>query len=1420
MLKDHEGFMWFGTWDGINRFDGHNFTVYKSRPGDTSSLKNNRIDDIVEDKAGYLWLKAYDNRIYRFDKKTEQFLSVGEMPPSAKIDNPVYNKIVLTRAGQIWLLTKAQGAFFIPKPDVPHPQCIRFAAGLDQKLRLPSNTINFFYEDLRSDIWVGTPNGISCLKKDVSGNNYSNTVLDPAFTQGANFTCFADAPDKFWLGTTTGNLVYLERKSNKIFEKKISAYALNGLCAAKKTDKLFASTSGGQLITVDEANFDISVSNIRGVGELFSIYEDSSGLLWVEPKNSGVIKFDPKNRTFKAYNQKRDGYYDHGLHFFRVFEDRDKRVWVSMESGGFGYYDQASDAINYFYDEPGAEGSRFSNIIICLYLDNTGILWLNGDDKGLNKVVFEHTDFNQKLLVEHTVSRTDNEIRGICYDSKKRLWLASKSGKLYVTKDERTVAISFLNQAPEGFGVIYAIIRDKKGNMWLGTKGNGLFKAEPVNEAETVFKLSHYLSDKNDPNSISSNIVYSLYEDRKDRIWVGTYEEGVNLVKDQGDKTQFISIKNAFKNYPKTGFFKVRHLQEDAVGKLWIATTDGLLLLDPDNNTPDNYRFATYSKISGNRESLSKNDVQYIYRDSKNRMWLSTSGGGLNLAIGNDPFKALKFKVYTTEDGLPSDYIVSAVEDNNGSLWLASENGLSQFDPKRNTFRNYDSYDGLAKSGFSEGSNVKLPNGGLVFGCISGYLSFNPATITDHKIDAAMALTNLQVNNKDVPIGNTILKLNINDTHGLKLQYDENILGIDYSVLDFRSGNKQFYQYRLIGFDNIWHDNKGQRRATYTNLPPGDYSFEVRCSNTNLYSNMPFKSLKITILPPPWRTWWAYLLYLFFSIALIETARRIALTMLRLRNRISVEKKLADLKLSFFTNVSHELRTPLTLILNPIEEISKRENLSEQGNAHISVVRKNAKRMVRFINQLLDLRKVQSGKAILKVSQVEIVSFVTKISEYFADVANEKAIKLNIEASNKEMFVFIDAEKIDIVIYNLLANAFKFTPYGKSISVLIRLSVNQNKVIIEIADQGQGVNESKLNDIFELYYEGDHGDGKNLKGTGIGLALSKELVELHHGKISARNNADKGLSVTIELELGKEHLIQDEVVFIDLPEVPHEFEEAMDDMLHQSIGHPVFRHNNTVPLVLLVEDNHELRMFLNTQLSEFYRVELAENGEEGLMKASKLLPDLVLSDVMMPKMDGIQMLDKLKNNIQTSHIPVVLLSAKFSVESQIEGLNYGADYYITKPFHNDFLFASIENLIRQRKKIFESFLDGKRSIELNPGEIVITSHDELFLKKIIRIVEDRMSDPDFNIDAVAESLNMGRSTFYKKFKSLTNQAPVEFVREMRLKRAKQLLDAGENNVAEVAYTVGFNHAKYFSTCFKDQYQLSPSEYLKARVSKV
>jgi signal transduction histidine kinase/ligand-binding sensor domain-containing protein/CheY-like chemotaxis protein/AraC-like DNA-binding protein len=1410
MFKDSEGFMWFSTWDGINRFDGHTFLSFKSSPGDRSPLKNDRIDKITEDRSGHLWLKCYDGQIYRFDKSTHQFESLASI---FKIkEQVVFDDIIACEGNSLWLSTLTSGLIYVPDTMVGASGYYSYREKNSGGFRLPSNKLNFFHKDSKGTIWLGTPKGLVYLDKDKNGVFQSR--ISSGKYSSLDYTAVAEGDGKLYFATTQGQLVIFDNNGRTFSALALSAGSLNAVQLEKDNSLLYAVTSIGEVIRVNTTNFNISSSVFIKGEPLQAIFEDSEKNLWIEPDKVGVIRFNTATNTFKRFSQLTDAKYVHGINHFKVFEDNKGIVWVALKDGGFGYYDKGADNLAYFFNDPSLPNRILSNIVHCINYDADGIVWLSTDLGGIEKVIFQPNNFNRQLLIDPGAFKSDNDVRGLLCDRKNRLWIGAKSGRLYVYDNGRPVAVNFTNPPQNGFGLVYTIMQDHTGAIWLGTKSNGVYRAEPVNSSETQYKLSHYESVPENPQTLSSNQVYALLEDVKGRVWIGTYDGGLNLATPFNGGFKFSRL-------PELGVDKlnatkkIRCLRTGKDGNLWIGTTTGLAVLDI--NHPG-YKFRTFRKEPGNINSLGNNDVQFIYRDSKAQMWLATSGGGLNLAKGN-PFSAdFKFKVFTKMDGLPNDYLLSCIEDLDHNLWVATQSGLSRFNPVTGRFQNYNSYDGVPKVAFSEESCQQMKDGTLVFGTIRGYLWFKPETIKDNPIYARFAFTDFQVNNEHVNSASaeSILKGNINRVEGIELNYRQNIFSIDYAVLDFRGNDKQTYFYRLKNFDNNWQNNQNQRRVTFTNLPPGKYQLEVKSVNQDLYSNIPVKTLSITILPPPWRTWWAYLLYLLMAAAIVEIIRRSALTMLRLRQRIAIEHQLTELKVKFFTNISHELRTPLTLILNPLEEIAKREQLSHQGNQYLQVVRRNASRMTRFINQLLDLRKVQSGKAKLNLSIIDVVAFVKDTGEYFNELSREKNIALNIVSDAAVIYAWLDADKIETVIYNLVSNAYKFTPEGKAITVHITMDEENKQLRIDVSDEGKGVHEDELKDIFELYYEGKPDKSDHAKGTGIGLALSKELIELHQGIISAYNNTNGGLTVSITLPLTKPEpgtMNPDERD--DLLLLTGDSETAIRAEIEEVPG--VYMSHS--PLVLLVEDNLDMRMFLHIQLKEFYRVEVAENGQEGLEKARLMSPDIVISDIMMPVMDGIQMLNKLKEDPTTSHIPVVLLSAKSAVESQIEGIQYGADYYITKPFNNDFLLATIANILNNRRKIAESLMTGKKGIELNPGEIVITSKDETFLNRILEIVENKMADPDFNIDTVAEMINMGRTAFFRKFKGLTQMAPVEFVRDMRLKRAAQYFDGGNDNIAEVGYIVGFNSSKYFSTCFRAKYHLSPSDYLKAKQSK-
>jgi signal transduction histidine kinase/ligand-binding sensor domain-containing protein/CheY-like chemotaxis protein/AraC-like DNA-binding protein len=1421
MLKDREGFMWFGTWDGINRFDGHTFVSYKSSPGDLSQLGSGRVDHIVEDQSNHLWIEAYDRQIYRFDKKNGQFMSLSTIINPKGKQKITFRKILSAGNGWVWLQSANDGLFCVPQTDELSQQRVsRYQKGLAPEYQLPSNVINFFHADGEKRIWVGTSEGLACFALSASGIYVNSKTISLQIAAGKDFTAVDEDAGHLYFGAADGNLFIYDKKTNSFFVRKIADGPLNGLLRSKKNDCIYATGNAGKVISYQLKDGKIKSFTYGPKESLTTLYEDKKGCLWIAPEKEGVVRFDPAAMSFNYYFRESTDRLQQVRNHVTVIEDNNGVTWVHMRGGGFGYYNDANRSFNYVLLTPDAGPASLPATNYEVNYDTAGVFWLTTNERQLIKVLLQSNVFEQQLLVEQPVSKYDNEIRGMYYDNKNRLWLGTKGGKVYVYQDGKLITGIFDNEPAAALGPVYSILHDSRGNMWLGTKGNGLYKAVPLNKEETRYHLIHFLPDKSNSNSLPCNEIYALLEDKPGRIWMGSFDKGLFLIQEDGDAIQFLQTGNAFKNYPKEVTLKIRHMALDAAGNMWIGTTNGLLLLDAgDGHSPVN-RCAVYRKIPGNRQSLGYSDIQFIYRDSKNRMWLATSGGGFCRADGNQPFTSLTFRNYTTKDGMPNDYVLGCAEDQQGNLWIATENGLCRFDPENESFRNYDSYFGLPRVSFSEAAVCRsVHTGRLFYGSNRGYITFEPDRIKNNnsRIAANIVFTGLRINNENVQPGlNELLKQDINYAADITLRHNQSIISIDYAILDNRAGKRHALVYRLLGFDNVWHDDGRQRRATYTNLPPGQYVFEVKSAATDQYSNMPYRRLAITILPPPWKTWWAYLLYVLFLALLLFFIRRTALAMIRLRNKIAVEQKLAALKVNFFTNVSHELRTPLTLIVNPIEQLAKKEKLSLEGIAYVEIARKNAARMIRFINQLLDLRKIENNKATLHVSRVEIVSFVNKIGDHFRAELERRSIRLKIIAEQEQLIAWADAEKLDVVIYNLLANAVKFTPEGKVITIIISSLAAEQCFTIEVRDQGPGVQKEKLQEIFELFYEGDQQAFSAQKGSGIGLALSKELVQLHQGSICAENNAGGGLAVTVKLKLGNDHFKQEEISLTDIQHVSSGYEQAS---VPQSLPIPVANAapaNTGAPLLLLVEDNDDLRAFLENQLSERYRVEVAKDGSAGLQKALQLIPDLIVSDIMMPVMDGIQMLDKIKNNIDTSHIPVVLLSARHSIESQIEGLRYGADYYITKPFNNEFLIAAIDNLLQQRKKLFDTLVNNKTAIELSPAPVVLTSADENFLKEVISIVEEKMTDPGFNLETVAESMKMSRSTFYKKFKSLAGIVPVEFVRDMRLQRARQYLDAGHTNISDVAYLSGFSSPKYFSTCFREKYQVSPSDYIKAK----
>jgi signal transduction histidine kinase/ligand-binding sensor domain-containing protein/DNA-binding NarL/FixJ family response regulator len=1436
MLEDHLGFVWFGTWDGLNRFDGYKFTNYKSRPGDSNSLSNNRIDVIREDKHGFLWVKTYDNRVHRFDPRTETFQGVNVNMSATDNANIQFTDIYKTSGGQIWLVGKGKGCYKI----YTHPkdlsfQVITYSSDKSGDNHIPDNEIASIFEDSHQNVWISTYKGLKVVST-------GREIVLPAFLQNTRdyfIESICEYSGSIWFGASNGRLFSYNLSTGKFlytdFSVSSSITALHGYSISS----LLIGTKNSGLFLYDFQNSNIE--NFRtekfpelGSNYLQSFYVDKYKIVWVETNRAGIVRFIPERKSFKHFLLKTDPvsplvYYGNNP---SIFEDTNDILWINLKGGGFCYYNREADRVEYFFNEPGSSTRRFSDLVTYAMSDSYGNLWLSTHTRGIEKASFIRKKFKHFRPSGNLESLSANEVRAIFEDKNRFLWVATKEGKLYCYDANRNLKKVFSQEThtPGNIsfkGMVYCIIQDKEGALWMGTKGDGIIRVTQEGTGDKIiFRTEYFRNNPQNNNSLSNDWVYTIHQDSKGRIWAGTYGGGLNLILKEGNTFRFINVNNSFFKYPALVCDKVRHLSEDASGRIWVATTNGLIVFNP-NNSLDSLQFNLYQKEAGNYNCLANNDVHYIHRDKKNTMWVSTFGGGLGKIIqepdGNNP---PKIKNYTTVNGLPIDIVLSIIDDDNGNLWLSTENGLSKFNPNSELFTNYSELDGIGEKFFSEAACSKSHTGELFFGALNGFYSFFPENIQKENLSPNVVLVNLQLFNKDLKIGDkdSPLKQSITFTNTINLTYKQSVFSIEYAGLDFQNPEKLQYAFILEGFEKDWNYVRLQRKATYTNLPPGKYIFKVKCTTTGKFDDKVGRQLEIIILPPWWKTVWAYIGYVLLLAIISVLTRKIILEILRLRNMVIIEQKITEIKLRFFTNISHELRTPLTLIIGPTEELLKTEQLNKKAKEYLEIIDKNARRMLRHINNLLDFRKIQTGKMRLKIAEIEIISFVKDIFMGFNELAKVRNIDFVLSSNIQKLKIWIDHEKIDTVIFNLLSNAFKFTPEGKKIEVSINKIDKDGILEIVVSDHGVGIAKEDIPLLFERFAISHKSNSLNTKGTGIGLSLVKEIVELHHGTVHVESSPGLGSKFRICLKLGKEHF-NSNIDFENLGEEKpiHNFEpEDINTLNDTKIIQPISDFGNladNASTILIVEDNEDLRKFLQSKLSERYHILEALDGLDGWNKALLRAPDLIISDIMMPKMDGIELLDKLRSDFKTSHIPIILLTAKSAVENIIDGLKYGADAYITKPFNIDLLAARIQNLLDQRKRLVDKYQNHLKVMELAPDEVIVTAKDEQFLKDVIKIIEENISDPDFNIEKITQFVGLGRTTFFKKLKSLTGLAPVEFMKDMKLKRGYQLLQTGEFTISEIAYQLGFSDAGYFSKCFKEKYNTKPTDIIKATKKK-
>lgn len=1429
--QDKLGFLWIGTWDGLNKYDGYKFKVYKLTENPTSSASTNRIISIREDRQGKLWLQTYDGRIHRFDPSTEKYISFPVENDGSVITS--FTNFYESENGIICLSSDKSGAYFISGEDPEGEIKIDHLYNIsEQETTLSSNYVSFITRDENKNFWIGTNNGLNKIHEEDLFNDEKEIRKyffhdPPANTGKTAFKNFALSGSKLWFGTTDKGLVCYD-PAHEVF-LNLNEYPeyqeFNNLeITTLETDaaNLWAGTAVGKIVRYNTAGDEFRIYPLDDprTGEFIkTIYTDKFGQVWILTNKFGITRLDPHSGNSYHYvltppelqtltDDERTV----------IYEDSNNQLWLGGQNMGILHYDHEYDRFSVYSNNPQDPSSLQSSIVECIYEDREGNLWIgtNWFGKGLNRMITIDPGFQYIQPVLFPDNKMQNVIRSIFVDSKGFTWAGTKSGQIYIYDEElKLVHIIKKNREKNYSGYnVYAIYEDTDGFIWLCTKGAGIFKANqslrsvfPHYERLTfsVIQMGH-----SGINALNNNNVYDLVKDELGRIWVATYGGGLNMIETNEDGTY------AFHHYTVENSNltsdKLRDLYIDSRGRLWLATTFGVNYIDiyRDKDKPLEINHILADPLNTN--SLSYNDINMIIEDKRGNIWLASAGGGVNQIINpaSDDFIIYQLSV---KDGLKDNFILSLVEDMYEYIWIGTENGLSRYNPLNEHIENFDKKNGLPEIFCSERTCTLSPDGKVLFGTINGFYSISPEKIKLQSYTPTICLTSFQLYNKEVLPGqkNSPLEKSISFTREITLASNQSNFAIEFSMLSFKSPESNQYSYILEGFEKDWNYIGTEHKATYTNLPPGEYIFRVKGLNSNLSRYDSETYLSIIVMPPFWKTTKAYLLYLIVISGLLFLSYRIAVRMTRLKNNLKVEHRVAESKLRFFTNISHEFRTPLTLILGPVEKLITRLDIPFEIRQQLSVVHRNSKRLLRMVNQLLDFRKVETSQVKLRIQEIEVIPFLHQIHESFEDLAKQKDIRFDLFYDHDDLIIWGDIQKLDIIIFNLLSNAFKFTPEHQSVSIIVKQEYKPEDCIkIIVSDTGIGIEADKLKYIFDRFFVSHIEDSTNYQGTGIGLSLSMEYIKLHKGEILAESEPGKGTTFTVKLLTGNSHfpadvILKEREAFSYTPKLKLIEEEIRDLNEYGTLKET----HRDLPVILIVEDDPEMCTYLKNILTPEYTVQEARDGKDGWNKASCYSPDLIITDVMMHKMDGIELTKKLKEEFSTCHIPIIILSARSEVESQIEGLKTGAEVYLPKPFNSDLLLSYVKSLLSQRAKIKEMF---ESTIELKPDEVRVTPKDKIFIEKVIRLIDENIADPDFTVEKLAGMMFVSRTLFYKKLKSITGLQPIELIRLLRLKKAAQLIETGEFNITEVAYMVGYNDIRYFSTSFKKQFGTSPSQY--------
>lgn len=1294
---------------------------------------------------------------------------------------------------------------------------------------LSANTIWDIEQDAQGYMWFGTKYGLSRFDGyDFKSFQYQKGV---AGSLGNNFIrkIFKYDAKTLWIGTDEGIYVFnLETEKFTLF-KPLQHFFINDVIRAKNGDIWIATKAEG-IFVYSPKSHAIKRFNTRSIpaiasNEVSKILQDDAGEIWIGTYDKGIDVLNPQTNQIKQYNTSSPIARISSNVILDLYKDANGDIWIGTMAGGLNLWTKRTNRFTIYQRSSG--NSISDNIVRAIYEPKPGFICL-GTEKGLN--IFDRK--NNRFTVYQKRSHdpfgiNDDAVYNVFKDREGGMWVGTYFGGLnyyhegnagfefyYPSGAKNALSgnavsafletgadrmwigtedggLSYFNPVDKSFRKypfsakqdslsyhnIHALYQDKAGNIWIGMYTGGINILNP-----RTGKIKRYKSDPTNLASLSDNSVYSIDEDRDGRVWVSTIS-GLNLYDQQNDR--FIRIKG--KNLDKSCIYQVYQDQDKVI---WIATYDNGLISMDQNNRLTQY---AYTKKPG---SISSNKVICMLDDGEGNLWLGTDGSGLNVLNK----KTGKFKVFADENWI-SSVIYGIVKDKSGMLWFSTNNGLFEYNPRTKTKRSFGKWDNLQSQQYNYKAYYQDSSGKLYFGGINGFNTFQPEEVKSSTAIPKVSFTNFQLFNKDLDVngGNSPLKQAINYTSEVILNHDQSVLSVSYASLSFITPKKLHYAFKMDGFDKGWNNVGSQRKATYTNLPAGQYRFQVKVIDDLGNGIGKVSSIKITILPPFYKTVTAYVFYLIVLLLGAIWLRRMVYEKALRRNEIKLEqlknKNEQDFykqKIAFFTAMAHEIRTPLSLIIAPLEQLLAEKENDQEHMDQLLIMEENSDRLLTLVNQLLDFRRIESDFFEIHLERIELIYLINSIRDRFSPIAKKKELEFVVVSAVKKLDVHADPEALMKILSNLLINAFKFARKRLEIKINeLHINANGEEMIsISVVDDGIGIPKAQLDSIFEKFFKVSTEEHQytNLGGTGIGLALAKSLSEKHGGKLEVQS--EEGLKTIFTVLIPYRQLKIAPII------APLEADEEHEGK----------------PTVLVVEDDPSLLDFLSKSFTaEGYYTLRAKNGKDALKQLDNHQVELVISDVMMPVMDGVELCKIIKNDVDYSHLPVVLLTAKTNSEAEIQGLESGADAYISKPFKWKQLSLIIKNLLELQSNLKQRFAQNPLA---GPEILNAGNREDKFLEKITQIIEARISDPQLSVEDLGREVGLSRSSLYKKIKTKTGHVPNEFVRLIRLKMAAKLLIEQEYSIAEIGYMVGFNSHSYFSKCFYTQFELTPTEFVE------